>query len=137
MRGSAIYKRRQSRREAVMNLTPLVDVMFILMIFILVTAQYTNVYSMKVDLPKAESAQQVGEKKVIVISLSKDEKIYFDDKEVDVAELEINLKNLAEQEKPPQIIIQADQKSTTGNLVSVMDLIQKVGLKRVSLQTEK
>ena len=118
MRGSAIYKRRQSRREAVMNLTPLVDVMFILMIFILVTAQYTNVYSMKVDLPKAESAQQVGEKKVIVISLS-------------------NLKNLAEQEKPPQIIIQADQKSTTGNLVSVMDLIQKVGLKRVSLQTEK
>lgn len=137
MRGSAIYKRRQSRREAVMNLTPLVDVMFILMIFILVTAQYTNVYSMKVDLPKAETAQQVGEKKVIVISLSKDEKIYFDDKEVDVAELETNLKTLAEQEKPPQIIIQADQKSTTGNLVSVMDLIQKVGLKRVSLQTEK
>jgi biopolymer transport protein ExbD len=137
MRSSAIYKRRQLRRDATMNLTPLVDVMFILMIFILVTAQYTNVYSMKVDLPKAETAQKVGEKKVVVISLSKDEKIFFDDKEVDVAELETNLKALSEQEKAPQVIIQADQQSKTGNLVQVMDLIQKVGLKKVSLQTEK
>lgn len=137
MRGSAIYKRRQSRREATMNLTPLVDVMFILMIFILVTAQYTNVYTMKVDLPKAETAQQVGEKKVIVISLSKEEKIYFQDEVIDNGSLAVKLKELAELEKPPQIIIQADQESTTGNLVHVMDLIQKVGLKRVSLQTEK
>ena len=137
MRITAISKRRQSRREALMNITPLVDVMFILIIFILVTAQYTNVYSMKVDLPKAETAQRVGEKKVVVIGLSKDEAIHFEDEVVDSQTLEAKLRELAAMEKPPQIIIQADEKSTTGNLVHVMDLVQKVGLKRVSLQTEK
>jgi len=137
MRRSAIAKRRQSRREAVMNMTPLVDVMFILMIFILVTAQYTNVYSMKVDLPTAESAQRVGEKEVVVISLDKNEAIYYEDKKIELLELELKLKEIAKLEKTPQIIIQADEQSRTGNLVQVMDIIQKVGLKKVSLQTDK
>lgn len=118
-------------------MTPLVDVMFHLMIFILVTAHYTNVYSMKVDLPKAETAQQLGEKKVVVIALSQDELIYYDNAEVSVDALEAELKKLSEQDEPPQIILQADQKSTTGMLVKVMDLVQKSGLRRVSLQTEK
>jgi len=137
MRISPIAKRRQSRRAAVMNLTPLVDVMFILMIFILVTAQYTNVYSMKVELPKAETAQRVGEKKVLVISLDKNEAIYYEGEKIELLELELKLKDIAKQEKPPQIIIQADEKSRTGNLVQVMDVVQKVGLKKVSLQTDK
>ena len=134
---SLITRRRRAHRETGINLTPLVDVMFHLMIFILVTAQYTNVYSMKVDLPKAETAQKVGEKKVVVVSLTDDEMIYFEKEEVTLTELESQLKELVDKEKPPQIILRADEKSTTGVLVQVMDIVQKVGLKRVSLQTEK
>ncbi len=130
-------RRRQERRALGLNLTPLVDVMFHLMIFILVTAQYSNVYSMKVDLPKAESAQRVGEKKVVVVSLTDDAAIFFEKTKVNITELESQLKELAERESPPQIILRADQDSTTGTLVEVMDVVQKVGLKRVSLQTEK
>ncbi len=120
-----------------MNLTPLVDVMFHLMIFILVTAQYTNVYSMKVELPKAETAETVGEKEIVVITLTQAEEIYVSRTRVNLSELEVELKRLAEQKKPPQVILKADDKSTTGQLVSVMDLVQKVGLKKVSLQTEQ
>jgi len=120
-----------------MNLTPLVDVMFILMIFILVTAQYTNVYSIKVDLPKAETAQRVGEKEVVVISLDKNEVIYFENEQIELLELELKLKKLVKLEKTPQIIIEADERSRTGDLVQVMDIVQKVGLKKVSIQTDK
>jgi biopolymer transport protein ExbD len=130
-------KRRQSRREWLMNLTPLVDVMFHLMIFILVTAQYSNIYTMKVDLPKAEMSQRVGEKKVVVIGLSDEETIFFEQQEVNLEELEGQLSELAKRESPPQVILRADEDSTTGTLVEVMDLVQKVGLRRVSLQTEK
>lgn len=134
---SLMTRRRRAHRETGINLTPLVDVMFQLMIFILVTAQYTNVYSMKVDLPKAETAQKVGEKKVIVVSLTEDERIFFEKEEVTLTELESLLRDIVHKEKPPQIILRADEKSTTGVLVQVMDIVQKVGLKRVSLQTEK
>lgn len=137
MHASYLIKRRQNRRASVMNLTPLVDVMFHLMIFILVTAQYTNIYTMKVDLPKAEMAQQVGEKKVVVISLTEEETIYYESEEIDLYQLERKLKKLSKLERPPQIILRADKDSTTGTLVNVMDLVQKVGLRRVSLQTEK
>lgn len=132
-----ISKRRQERRVSTLNFTPLVDVMFHLMIFILVTAQYSTLYTMKVELPKAETAQQIGEKKVIVVSLTKDETIYFEREQVELDQLEIKLKEIAAKETPPQVILRADAQSTTGTLVHVMDLVQKVGLKRVSLQTEK
>ncbi len=137
MRATYYNKRRQGRHETGLQLTPLVDVMFIIMIFILVTAQYTNVYSMKVDLPKAETAQQVGEKKVVTISLTDDKSIYFEKEKISVSDLESRLAELAEKESPPQIILRADEESRTGTLVEVMDVVQKVGLKRVSLQTEK
>ncbi len=137
MRSHAFYRRRQERRASGLNLTPLVDVMFHLMIFILVTAQYSSVYSMKVDLPKAETAQHVGERKIVVVALTDDEKIFFEKDKVDLTKLEERLKELAVLEEPPQVILRADAKSTTGILVQVMDLVQKVGLRKVSLQTEK
>lgn len=137
MQASYLIKRKQNRRASTMNLTPLVDVMFHLIIFILVTAQYTNIYTMKVDLPKAEMAQQIGEKKVVVISMTAEETIYYENEEIDLYQLEKKLKKLSKLERPPQIILRADKDSTTGTLVNVMDLVQKVGLRRVSLQTEK
>jgi biopolymer transport protein ExbD len=130
-------KRRRHRREEGVNLTPLVDVMFHLMIFILVTAHYSNVYSMKVDLPKAETSQELGEKKIALIALNDDGKIYYQNDEIDKKGLEEKLAALFKEDEASPIIIQADQKSQTGRLVEVMDLIQKVGLKKISLQTDK
>ena len=128
----------KKRREGALdiNMTPLVDVMFILMIFLVVTAHYSTQHSIKVNLPKAQSSQKTGEQKAVVISLTKTKKIFFSGVPITAEKLVFEMKNLSKKKPQPVIIIQADEAASTGNLVDVMDAVSQAGLTKISIQTE-
>jgi len=131
-----IFRKRRREEEGI-NPTPMVDVMFNLLIFIIVTAQYTNVQALKVNLPKAQTGAAIEKMEKVVITVTKEEGILFDGKPTEPAALEAFLAPLGKKEPQPSVLIQADEGSTTGKLVTVMDLASKAGLKKISIETKK
>ena len=130
--------RKRRREEESVNPTPLVDVMFNLLIFIIVTAQYSNIQSLKVNLPKAETGATLEKtEEQIVIALTKDERLFLNDSAVTWEKLKAQLTPMAQRKEQPRVILQADEGSTTGKLVRVMDYAQQVGLKKISIETKK
>ncbi|MDL1872135.1 biopolymer transporter ExbD [Deltaproteobacteria bacterium PRO3] len=129
--------RRRKRQEEGINMTPLLDVMFILLIFIVVSAQYTNIQAMKVRFPKAETGKSVEKIDKVIIGVTKQEEILLDGRLVDARALEAALDPLGKKIPPPAVFIQADEGATTGKLVTVMDVASKAGLSQISIQTKK
>lgn len=129
--------RRRKRGEEAINPTPLVDVMFNLLIFIVVTAQYSNLQSLKVNLPKAQTGAALEKTENVVITLTRDERVFLNNSPIAVDQLKEKLAPLAKKEEQPRVILQADEGSTTGKLVTVMDLASQAGLKRISIETRK
>ena len=129
--------RGRNREEEGINPTPLVDVMFNLLIFIVVTAQYSNLQSLKVNLPKAQTGAALEKTEHVVITLTRDERIFLNGQSLSMERLKEKLAPLAKQEEPPRVILQADEGSTTGTLVRVMDSTSQAGLKKISIETRK
>ncbi len=129
--------RKRRREEEAINPTPLVDVMFNLLIFIIVTAQYTNIQALKVNLPKAQTGAAIEKIEKVVIAVTKEGQMFFDGKPTDPLSLESLLSPIGRKEPQPNVLIQADEGSTTGLLVNAMDLASKAGLKKISIETKK
>lgn len=129
--------RKRRREEEGINPTPMVDVMFNLLIFVIVTAQYTNVQALKVNLPKAQTGAAIEKQEKILITVTKEGEIILNGKPADPAVLESSLTPLGKKEPQPAVFIEADEGSTTGKLVTVMDLASKAGLKKISIETKK
>jgi biopolymer transport protein ExbD len=129
--------RRRGRTEESINPTPMVDVMFNLLIFVIVTAQYTNVQALKVNLPKAQTGVAVDKSEKVVITVGKAGELLLNGQHTDPAGLESSLKPLGRKEPQPSVLIQADEASATGTLVTAMDLASKAGLKKISIETKK
>ena len=132
-----LFQRKRRREEEGVNPTPMVDVMFNLLIFIIVTAQYTNVQALKVNLPKARTGAYIEKAERVVITVTREHAILLDGRETSPEGLETSLAPLGKKEPQPTVLIQADEGSTTGNLVTVMDLASKAGLKKISIETKK
>ena len=132
-----LFQRKRRREEEGVNPTPMVDVMFNLLIFIIVTAQYTNVQALKVNLPKARTGASIEKAERVVITVTREHAILLDGRETSPEGLEASLAPLGKKEPQPTVLIQADEGSTTGNLVTVMDLASKAGLKKISIETKK
>lgn len=129
--------RHQRREDSGLSMTPLVDVMFHLMIFILVTAQYTQIYGMKVDLPSAQSGESVQKEEIIVLTLKQTGELFREDVLIPESDWESTLQELRSQNANQRVLLQADQDAALGGLVRIMDLARKVGLERLSLQTQR
>ncbi|MBI2337341.1 MAG: biopolymer transporter ExbD [Deltaproteobacteria bacterium] len=129
--------RKKKREEEAINPTPLVDVMFNLLIFIIITAQYTNIQALKVNLPKSQVGTQIEKTEKIVIGVTQQEEIFLNERPVDMSGLEAALAPLGKKQIQPAVFIQADEGSTTGKLVTIMDLVSKAGLNKISIETKK
>lgn len=129
--------RKRHREEEGINPTPLVDVMFNLLIFVIITAQYTNIQSLKVNLPKAQTGVTSEKTEQVIITVMKTGDMLLNGKPTNELALEKELAPLGQKEPQPAVYIQADEGSTTGILVKAMDLASKAGLHKISIETKK
>ncbi|MBU4484154.1 biopolymer transporter ExbD [bacterium] len=130
--------RRKKEEDISINLTPLVDIIFILIIFIVVTAQYRQISTLKVTLPKAASAQALEKPGNLVVTIMPNGALELNGVAISDGELEQEFKDIkSTEEDQPVVVIQSDDKAYTGRLVGVMDMASKVGLRRISIETKK
>lgn len=124
------------RREPLsLDLTPLVDVLFILLVFFIVTSVFKKEeLALILDLPSSEAKEITIEQKQITIEIN-EKSFAYEGKIMTMEEFDIKLKSVKKQDKP--IIIRIDKKVAYEKVVKVLDLLQQHKLNNLALVTKK
>ncbi|WP_299651053.1 protein TolR [Sphingomonas bacterium] len=133
----AMNSPRSGRRRAPMaeiNVTPLVDVMLVLLIIFMVTAPLLTA-GVPVNLPDSRAKPLEQDQKPVELSLDAAGKLFLDKEEVSEAALPARLEQLADRTERPQIFLRGDRSLDYGRVMRVMGELNRAGLNRVSLVT--
>jgi biopolymer transport protein ExbD len=125
--------RARRRGTALVELTPLIDIVFQLLIFFLLTATFQNNPAFRVQLPKAENRDTVQEPKAVVVTLSAAGEIEVDGEVVDERELELRLCAAAQDGETTGVNIKADEATQHQFVVTVMDVAKTCGLQKLGI----
>jgi biopolymer transport protein ExbD len=114
------------------NVIPLVDIMLVLLTIVLITATFVVQGSIPVQLPQAKASQEEN-LKGLFITITQEGKIFFENRMVSLLELE---RELEKYQRDSQVQVMADRRATVQSLVDVLDLLKRLGFKKVSIKTE-
>jgi biopolymer transport protein ExbD len=124
--------RRSNRSAAELNIAPLIDMVFILLIFFLVTTSFVKETGIDVNRPTASTAVSQT-KATILVGIDAANRIYIDHREVDVRAVRANVERALAENPEGSVIVVADQASSTGTAILVMDGCRMAGAHNVSL----
>lgn len=116
------------------NVTPLVDVMLVLLVVFIITAPFLT-HKIKLDLPKV-STQPSTVQQPVTVSLTKDAKLFIDKSPVSREELLEHLQRLAASAQAPNVELRADGQVVYEEVVTVLNVIQKAGISKIAFVTE-
>ncbi len=118
------------------NVTPLVDVVLVLLVIFMVTANFIVRETVEVDLPRAASGGETVQGLVNVV-LDKDAKVYFDGVEVSEKELLRRIDDALKQDKDTRAVVSADQSLNYGKVMRLIDLVKGQGIAKFALNIQK
>jgi biopolymer transport protein ExbD len=118
------------------NITPMLDLAYVLLVIFILMAT-AQVQGIKVDLPKASSAQSLVQPQTIAITVSNDGQIYMDAFPVTLSDLEARLRNAKANDPNVPIVLKGDQAAQYGKVTEVLDLLRQLDLNKVGLVTGK
>ncbi|MXZ27075.1 MAG: biopolymer transporter ExbD [Gammaproteobacteria bacterium] len=118
--------------KAEINLTPMLDVVFIMLIFFIVTASFIKEAGIDVNRPDAPTAR-IQEKANILVAISAGNEIWIDRRRVDPRAVRANIQRLHAEDPKRTVIIQTDKRAYTETLVGVMDSARQAGVFDVSI----
>ncbi len=121
--------------ESAIDISPLIDCVFILLIFFIVTTVFVEETGVEVDKPQAASASQL-EKTSILIALTEKGEIVYGGREIGVSGVQPLVKRMLQKEDVP-VIVQADRSSQSGLLVRIIDECKLAGATKVSVATSQ
>jgi biopolymer transport protein ExbD len=122
----------QEEEENEINLTPMLDVVFIMLIFFIVTASFIKEAGIDVDRPDAPSADSQDDA-AILIAISPNDEIWIDRRQVEPNQVRGMIKRLHQENPKGSIVIQADEESTNEALVIVMEAAKQAGVSNVAI----
>jgi len=125
-------RRIQSEEESEVNLTPMLDVVFIMLIFFIVTASFVKEAGIDINRPNAATAER-KERGNILVALTESGQVWIDRRQVDVRAVRANIERLHAENPQGAVVIQADKNSKNGLLVQVMDAARLAGVPSVSI----
>ena len=128
--------KQQDQGSAEIDLTPMLDVVFIMLIFFIVTTTFIKETGVEVNRPNASTAV-ADERGNILIAITENNEIYIDKRLIDLRAVRANVERLKAENPEGSVIIQADQNSKTGLLVETMDQVRLAGVQNVSIAAEK
>ncbi len=126
------------RDEIDLNLTPLIDVVFLLLIFFMVSTTFEKTSKLKIDLPEASAQATQQSDKKIVIGIDIKGRYFINDRQLvntQLKTLKLALLKIAGDNKDIPIVLRADAKTPHQSVVTAMDAASQVGLTRLSIST--
>jgi biopolymer transport protein ExbD len=134
-KGSQMQFSTQQKRKVNINITSLIDVLFLLLIFLMVSSTFLEQPGIKLELPEAKSAILM-EQKDFTLFVDKDENLFLDEKGITLDNLEEKLKEVLPNMKDATLILKADRVVSHGLVVKVMDIAKKSGIKKLIVGTK-
>ncbi|EEX92440.1 putative TonB system transport protein [Vibrio orientalis CIP 102891 = ATCC 33934] len=129
--------RSQSKQEeAQIDLTSMLDIVFIMLIFFIVTSSFVRESGVEVNRPTASNVVSQKEAGIFVAVTSAND-IYIDKRMVDVERVQATLEHLLLDKPDASLVIQADEHAYSGTVVKVMDAAKGAGVKNIALAAEK
>ena len=123
---------QQEEEEQEINITPMLDVVFIMLIFFIVTASFVKEAGIDVNKPEGQTAV-AKEKANILIAIDAEGAIWIDRRQVDPRAVRANIERLHAENPQGTVVIQADEDARTGVLVQVMDAARLAGVYDVAI----
>ncbi len=122
--------------ETAIDLTPMLDVVFIMLIFFIVTASFVKEAGIDVNRPEASTAVK-KDRANILVAISENNEIWINKRRVDERAIQANIERLYAENPQGSVVIQADRKATTDALIKVMDASRAAGVFDVSIATQE
>jgi biopolymer transport protein ExbD len=124
------------RRNVTLNLTSLIDVLFILIIFFTVSSTFLEQPGIELKLPQAESSEAHLAQKV-VIYVNGEGNIFLNDRPIKLDELAEEVGSLISAQTEKSVVLCADSEARHGTVISIMDLLRRKGIYKIIVSTEK
>ena len=130
-----VKKKIRSRRTLIpeITLTPLIDTALTLLVIFMVTAPMVQ-NGIKIDLPQGNS-KEVGSQQELVVTISKDEKIFFNSYPIDKKELVQSVQKALSQRDDIPVYVRADESLSYGKVIEIVDELKQAGVKYVAMST--
>ena len=126
------FNQAQAEEESEINITPMLDVVFIMLIFFIVTATFVKEAGIEVNRPDAATATK-AENANILIAIGANNDIWIDRRMIDIRSVRPNIERLHAENPQGSVVIQADKESKTDTLIQVMDASRQAGVFNVSI----
>jgi biopolymer transport protein ExbD len=127
--------RNRRGTEVGIDLTPLVDVVFMLLLFFMVTTSFNVSTSLKLNLPTSHATAKEQEIKEVKIQIDAYDQLYVQDEKVSDDQLRERILNISKGDPNMRVVIQADANSRHKRLVLVLDTLRELGMGKVGIAT--
>ena len=119
--------KRNQEEDAKIDITPMLDVVFIMLIFFIVTATFIKESGAKVTKPEAETSVS-RPSATILLAIDENDKIWLDRKTIDPRAIKANISRLRAENPEGEVVVQADIESTAKTVIEVVDALKKAGI---------
>ena len=130
-------KRNLKNNNANINLTPLIDIVFLLLIFFMLTANFIEKEGMKINVPETKSSPSPVKKENLIIYLTRENKIFYKGKFVSKEQLLKILKHDLLENPDKIVILKSDKNANVGIAVEILDIAKMAGAKKFVIATKK
>jgi biopolymer transport protein ExbD len=127
--------RRNKYGTKELNIAPLIDMVFILLIFFIVTTSFVKETGIDVSRPTASTAVS-KEESTILVGIDADNRVFMENKQIDIRAVRANIERALAENPQGAVVVVADQGSSTGTAIQVMDGCREAGAENVSLAAD-
>ncbi len=126
-------RRLREREQSEVNLTPMLDVVFIMLIFFIVTATFIRETGLEVNRPDDNQAQVVQEDGAILVIIDSTDDIWIDNRVVDARAVRPNIERMHAEDPDRPVVIQVANASSADTLVTIMDAARQANVFNISI----
>jgi biopolymer transport protein ExbD len=123
--------RRTKDEEQTVGLTPLIDIVFLIIIFLMVTSHFRVASGVPIRLPKVTQNAYERKSQDIIVTIDREGRLYLKGEKIDLKELGPKLQDFVEKGEVVQLVLQADKDVKHGRVVQVMDLAKSAGISSI------
>ena len=127
--------RNREEEDASIDMTPMLDIVFIMLIFFIVTTSFVKEAGIQVNKPEANQANKEPSANIF-IAIRDTGEVWMDKRQVDVERVAANLERMLAEQPTDLVVIQADKEAEHGRVVEVMDQVKEAGIDKISIAAE-
>jgi biopolymer transport protein ExbD len=132
-----VFRSRRGPKQVQLNVTSLVDVLFLLLIFFMLTGTFKRVGELELRLPESSTATPVADHppREVELILTEDGRLLLGDERIEMPELKVRLQRILEEDPESQVTIKAEESVTHGQVIRLMDVVREAGFHGLGIGT--